>query len=101
MELLAHPLRLSGSRFVTVTDNSEAADCDAVARMVLTHRGEVELVPSFGISDLTFSGPDSGLGLTQLNACAGMFGPPVTVRLDKATRTDRTETARFLVERRG
>jgi hypothetical protein len=101
MELLAHPLRLSGSRFATVTDGTEAADCDAVARMVLTHRGEVELVPAFGISDLTFSGPEAGLGITQLNACASMFGPPVTVSLDKVKRTDRTETARFLVERKG
>jgi len=99
VELLAHPLRLAGSRFVTVTDETEAADNDAVARMVLTRRGELELVPAYGISDLAFSGPQSDLGVAQLNACARTFGPPVTVTLDAVSRTERTETARLLVSR--
>lgn len=89
MQLLAHPFRLTGGRAATVTDGSDAALADAVARIVLTRPGELELVPAYGIPDPLWE-PSASAGavdVARVNAVLATFGPSATVTLASLTRS--------------
>lgn len=76
MELLAFPfsLRPNGT-VVTVTQDSDAANVQLIAALVLTRYGERELLPGFGTSDPAMF----GLQPTELAAQVAQWGPAVTI----------------------
>lgn len=76
MNLISHPFRLAPDGSVaTVEDGSEEAAAEAIAVMVLTRKGERDLVPDFGVTDPTFD----GLSLAELQAGLADYGPQVDV----------------------
>ena len=89
MDLLSHPFRLEANGSVaTVEDGTEEAAAEGIAILVLTRRGERELVPGFGMTDPTFD----VLSLAE-------YGPPVTVTDVAITYpTDRLERVELAFE---
>lgn len=82
--MLAHPFRIQGNgRAATVDDDSDEADAQQIAMLLLTRRGERPLVPEYGTVDPTFdtAGTDPG----DIAASIAAFGPAVDV-------TDVTDT---------
>lgn len=89
MDLLSHPFRLAADGSVaTVEDDTDEAKLEAVAVLVLTHKGERDLVPGYGMTDPTFSDVD----LAELNLGLADYGPDVTVAGITATPVDDTTT---------
>ena len=89
--ILSHPFRLEVDGSIAVVDqDTETADAEQLAVLVLTVTGERPLVPSFGVPDPTFA----ALSVGDVNAGIGTFGPPITVDAVDVTRPDdRTQTA--------
>jgi phage baseplate assembly protein W len=80
--ILSYPFRIAGAGVVaTVEQNSDQADTEQVAALVLTRLGERPLVPAFGLRDPAFVGIDS----SELVAAVARWGPPV--RLTDVTAT--------------
>ena len=96
MDLLSHPFRLEANGSVaTVEDGTEEAAAEGIAILVLTRRGERELVPGFGMTDPTFD----ELSLAELNVGLAEYGPPVTVTDVAITYpTDRLERVELAFE---
>ena len=93
VRLISHPFRLlPGGDVATVLEGTDEADAEQLAILVLTRKGERQLVPRFGVRDPAFS----GLDLAEINAGLAQFGPPVS-----ATSLDVTypspETARAVI----
>lgn len=93
MQLLAHPFRIGPAGVAaTVTDGTDEAYAEELARLIATRRGERPMVPAYGIAEPAFD----ELDVTALNAVLGLFGPPVTVTdVDVDYPDDRT--ARLVV----
>lgn len=89
MDLISHPFRLEANGAVaTVEDGTEEAAAEGIAILVLTRRGERDLVPGFGMTDPTFN----ELSIAELNVGLTEYGPDVTVTDVTITYpTDRTE----------
>ena len=74
--ILRHPFGLAvNGNVATVDQDSDAADAQGVAVLVLTRRGERPLVPGYGIADPTFAGVDAG----EVAAGVARYGPPVRI----------------------
>lgn len=64
MNLISYPFRLKPNGSVASVDqNTPQADAEQVAMLLLTKKGERQLVPGFGISDVT-------LGMLDVNEVA-------------------------------
>lgn len=89
MDLISHPFRLEANGAVaTVEDGTEEAAAEGIAVLVLTRRGERDLVPGFGMIDPTFD----ELSVAELNVGLAEYGPDVIVTDVAITYpTDRTE----------
>lgn len=75
-DVLSHPFRLDSTGAVaTVTEGSDEANAEAIAVLLLTRKGERDLVPGFGIADPTYA----ELDVAELNVALDDYGPPVTV----------------------
>lgn len=91
MELFAHPFGLNTRGVVaTVTQDTDAHYEHELARLLLTHKGERDSVPTFGVTDPTFAELDTA----EVNAALAVFGPPV--RVVALERTGVTDTAENL-----
>lgn len=76
MKILSHPFRIAGNGSIaTVEQDSEQADREQIAVLVLTRRGERPLAPGFGISDPTFDRVNGG----EITAGIALYGPPVEI----------------------
>lgn len=99
MDLIAHPFRLEPNGSVaTVEDGTEEAAAEGIAVIILTRKGERDLVPDFGLTDPTFD----ELSLAELNVALADFGPDVIVTDVALTypndRIERIELAFALAE---
>ena len=99
MDLISHPFRLEANGAVaTVEDGTEEAAAEGIAVLVLTRRGERDLVPGFGMTDPTFD----ELSVAELNVGLAEYGPDVIVTDVTITypndRTERVELAFNLEE---
>lgn len=75
--LLAFPFQINGAGFaVTLPDNSDDYYAQEIAIISLTHKGERELVPDFGITDPSFDALDEAEFIEQVE----LFGVPVDIR---------------------
>lgn len=76
MRLISYPFRLSpNGSAATVEDGSDDATAELLAVLVLTRRGERDLVPDFGVPDPAFG----TLDLNDVAASVAMFGPEVSL----------------------
>lgn len=76
--MLAFPFRFQpNGRIATVVDDSDQADAQLIACLLLTRRGERPLIPEYGVLDPTYdtAGTDTG----DVTASIAAFGPPVDV----------------------
>lgn len=96
MDLLSHPFRLEANGNVaTVLDGSDEAHAEAVAVLILTRKGERDLVPEFGVTDPVYD----EVSLAELNVGLADFGPAVTVTGARITYpSDRTERVELVFE---
>jgi hypothetical protein len=75
-QLLSHPFRiLPSGRAATVEQGSDEAHAEQLAVLLLTRRGERDLVPGFGVSDPVFAGFDPA----EIAAGVSAYGPPVQI----------------------
>lgn len=74
--ILSHPFRLlpDGSA-ATVEQDTDEANAEQLAVLLLTRPGERDLAPGYGVSDPAFAGVDPSEVVAAVNA----FGPDVTV----------------------
>jgi hypothetical protein len=80
VQVLAHPFRLKANGTAeTVEQDSDAANTQLLAVLILTRLDERPLQPGFGITDPTFIGVD----LSEIAAAATAYGPDIS--LDDAT----------------
>lgn len=76
--MLAHPFRFLGNgRAATVVDDSDEADAQLIACLLLTRRGERPLAPEYGTTDPTFDVTGTNPG--DIAASVAAWGPPVDV----------------------
>lgn len=76
MDLISHPFRLERNGAVAaVEDGTDEAHAEGIAILILTRRGERDLVPDFGLADPAFD----GVTLADLNVGLIDYGPPVEV----------------------
>lgn len=96
MDLLSHPFRLKTNGAVaTVEDGTERAQVEAIAVLVLTHKGERDLVPGYGITDPVFD----KVGLAEVNLGLLDYGPDVRVTDIAITHpTDTVERVELVFE---
>lgn len=89
MDLISHPFRLElNGDVATVAEDSDEANAEGIAVLVLTRTGERDLVPAFGVPDPTFN----GLTLADVNVGLIDYGPPVEVTdYSTAYPDDRTQ----------
>lgn len=89
MDLLSHPFRLEANGAVaTVEDGTEEAYAEGLAVLLLTRKGERDLVPDFGVTDPVHD----ELSLAEVNVGLADFGPPIEVTdVTIAHPDDRTE----------
>lgn len=88
MRLLSHPFRLTPAGDVaTVEEGTEDAAAEALAVLILTRKGERELVPDYGISDPIAQ----GLNLAEVAVGLLDYGPP-GVTIEDVTVTYPTDT---------
>lgn len=87
--ILSHPFRLGRTgEAVTVEQDTDPANAEQLAVLVLTRLGERTLVPSFGIPDPAFGELDRG----ALAAAVELHGPPVSIEaLEVAYPTETTQ----------
>lgn len=72
MRLLSYPFRLTlAGDVATVEDGTEDAAAEALAVLILTRKGERDLVPDFGISDPVAQ----GLNLAEVAVGVLDYGP--------------------------
>lgn len=91
--VLSYPFRLStDGGLATVDQDSDQADTEEVAMVLLTVRGERALVPGFGIEDPAFG----GLRAPEVIAAVTRWVPGVTVT-DVAVSADSDTTQRASV----
>lgn len=75
-KIISHPFRLNlNGAVATVVQDSEQADREQIAVLVLTKRGERPMAPGFGITDPVFNRVDAG----EVTAGVALYGPPVTI----------------------
>lgn len=73
MRLLSYPFRLTASGdAATVEQGTEDEAAEAVAVLILTRKGERDLVPDYGVSDPVAQ----GLNLAEITAGLIDYGPP-------------------------
>ena len=95
-QLLAHPFRLRAGGCVTVTQDADSGNIDAVARIALTRQGELPRVPSYGIPEAAFD----ELSVAAINSTLATHGPQgVTVTADVVERQQRTERITLAIKR--
>lgn len=71
---MSYPFRIGGGGAVaTVEQNSDDADAEQLAILILTRTGERGLVPEFGLRDPAFAGIDA----SELAGAVSRWGPPV------------------------
>lgn len=74
--ILSHPFRIAANGAVAaVEQDSEQADREQIAMLILTKRGERPLAPGFGITDPTFD----RVSASEVTAGVALYGPPVNV----------------------
>jgi phage baseplate assembly protein W len=72
--ILSYPFRLGAGGTVAVVDqDSDAAQVEQLAVLVLTRTGERGAVPDFGLRDPAFRGVD----VSELVGAVARWGPPV------------------------
>ncbi len=87
-QILSHPFRVGGNGSIaTVDQNSDQANAEQIAILVLTEIGERPLIPGFGITDPTFSSLDPAEVAAGLTA----YGPDVQV-IDVRVRDESDST---------
>lgn len=88
MAILSHPFRLAANGSVAKVDPiSPQGIAEQIAVLVLTRRGERELIGGFGTSDPTFGAFDP----TEVVAGITAFGPPTSIAdITVAPRDDAT-----------
>lgn len=92
MRLLSHPFRLGGDGSIaTVEQGSDAARAQEVGALIMTVRGERELVSAFGVTDPAFGYLDTA----EVAVGIELFGPPVD--LTDVTITYPAETTERVV----
>ncbi len=93
---MQHPFRLRGGAVVTVTQDTDAADVDAVARIALTMQGDLPLVPSYGVP----TAPFDHLSIAAVNASLALHGPQgVRVSLAGTVVNQRDERVTLSISR--
>ena len=76
MRIFSYPFRLTqNGSIATVEQNSSTAAAEQIAMLVLTEKGERQMVPAFGITDPTFSGIDP----SELALGLSIYGPDVSI----------------------
>ena len=96
MQLIAHPFRLQGGACVTVTQDADSGDVDAVARIALTVVGELPLVPTYGIPQAAFD----EVSVAAINSTLALHGPQgVRVAAEVTGRTQRSERVTISIQR--
>lgn len=87
MAVFSFPFRVSpyGS-IATIEEGSDEETAERIAALMLTRRGERELVPAFGVEDPTFAQPDEA----ELAAGLAIFGPDVDFTMKTDYPTDHT-----------
>lgn len=76
MQLLSHPFRLLPNGDVaTIDEDSDEANAEQIAILLLTRIGERELVGGFGTSDPAFAGVDP----SEIASGIAAYGPPVSL----------------------
>lgn len=74
--ILSHPFRLApDGRIATVEQDTDQANAEQLAVLIMTRRGERPLVPTFGITDPVFAELDRA----ELEGAIETFGPPVRI----------------------
>lgn len=96
MDLLAHPFRVgSNGAIVTVEDGTDEATAQGIAILILTRKGERDLVPDFGVTDPVYD----RLSLAEVNVGLVDYGPPARVTLVETSHPDdRTERVAITFE---
>lgn len=96
MDLLSHPFRLEANgAAATVLDGTDEAHAEAVAVLILTRKGERDLVPDFGVTDPVYD----DLSLAEVNVGLLDYGPDVRVTDARITYpSDRTERVELVFE---
>jgi phage baseplate assembly protein W len=75
-EILSHPFRLAGNGSIaTAEQDSDEANAEQLAVLILTRIGERPMVPGFGITDPTFGTLDR----SEVAAGVAAYGPDVNV----------------------
>lgn len=96
MQLLAYPWRLQGGAVVTVTQDADSGDVDAIARIALTRHGDLPLVPTYGVPEAAFD----ELSVAAINATLALHGPQgVRVSGEVVSQTERAERVTLSIVR--
>jgi hypothetical protein len=96
MQLIAHPFRLQGGACVTVTQDADSGDVDAVARIALTVTGELPFVPTYGIPQSAFD----FVSVAAINATLALHGPQgVRVSGEVVSQSQRSERVTLSIQR--
>lgn len=72
---MTFPFTLRDGVVATAPDDSDDYYAAELAHLVMTHEGEREIVPQYGISDPTFQAFDD----IEFVGKVGIFGPPVNI----------------------
>lgn len=88
--ILSHPFRLGpGGTAVTVDQNSDEADAEQLAVLILTRRGERVLATDYGLEDPAFR----GVHPSEIVGQVARWGPPVRLTGVTADPVDDRHTA--------
>lgn len=76
MRLLSHPFRLTpAGHAATVEQGTDEGNAELLGALLLTRKGERELVPGFGVSDPAYAGFDPN----EIAAAVSAHGPDVRI----------------------
>lgn len=90
VDLISHPFRVVGGSIATVPQGSDDSTAEQLAVLVLTRRGERQMVPLFGVNDPAFQTYDQA----DIQLGIDLFGPEVELEaIDVSFPTDRTQEA--------
>lgn len=90
MDLISHPFRLVGGSIASVPQGSDDSIAELVAVLLLTRRGERQMVPMFGVTDPAFQTYDQ----SDVQLGIDLFGPAVELQgVDLTFPTDATQEA--------
>lgn len=76
MRIISFPFRLTANGdLASVEQNSAQGAAEQIAMLIQTEIGERVMLPSFGVTDMTFHRPDEG----EIALGVALYGPQVTV----------------------